>query len=149
MPDISKVLGTDTFWTELKERPAELARRICEVDVADLHGTLQRHSALRAWINAAHETAKIHEERCKWKLTRVRARVRFEIKEDPDLDARTVADLDAAVELHPDVVSATDTYLDAGGVRAALRAMSDAMEDRKDMLIQISANMRREYYDQS
>lgn len=143
-------LGSPAFWDMLESTPESLAFEVCKIDLVNLEQTLEKHPALRAWVNAAHETAKIQEERAKWVLTRVKAKTLLESKaeKDPHTDRpKTVAVLEAEVETHEDVLKATDEYLDACRVRSSLRAISDALEDRKDMLIQLGAKHRQEARD--
>lgn len=144
-------LGGAAFWEQLSDNPARLAAQVCLIDVHNMDRTLQRHASLRAWVNAQHETARVEEERAKWELTKTRARVLLQ-------DVRMTADsqtgktktkdvAEAEVELHDDVVACTEALLTAQQKRGALRAMADALEDRKDMLVQIAAKNRREQED--
>lgn len=143
-------LGSDAFWDRLDADPARLAAEVCAVDLVRLDETLQRHPALRAWVNAAHEAARIAEERAKWELTKARASalVRARAELDPvSKKAKAVAVLEAETELDAAVMELTAALLAAQERRGALRAMADALEDRKDMLIQIAAKARQEAKD--
>jgi hypothetical protein len=143
-------LGSVEFWERLVSDPARLAFELCRVDVNRLDLTLQRHPALRAWINAAHEAARIDEERARWDVTRTRAHVLLEARETLDgvtNKAKTVDVLNAEADGHADVAAAMGALLDAQRKRGALRAMADALEDRLQMLIQISAKQRVELRD--
>jgi hypothetical protein len=138
-------LGTQDFWKRLRSDPAQLAAEVCTVDVVALDETLQKHPALRAWVNAAHEVARIAEERLKWELTKTRAVVLLrEKKRGPN---KTVSVLEAEVDSSVEVEEATNKLLAQQEVRVALRAMANALEDRKDMLIQIAAKQRKELED--
>lgn len=143
-------LGTKEFWDRIRGNPGELAREICSIDLVNLDETLERHAGLRAWINAAFETARINEERAKWELSKVKARALLRIRGEPDPSTKktkTVQVIDAEVELDEEVVKATERYLTAGEIKGALRGMADALGDRKDMLVQISAKQRQELKD--
>lgn len=145
-------LGSAEFWERLTDDPAKLAAEVCLIDVAKLDDMLQRHPSLRAWINAAHEVARIGEERAKWELTKTKARVYLASKSEKDGHtgkAKTVGVIDAEVDSNEEVQKATAALLDSSQKRAALRAMADGLEDRKDMLIQIAAKRRLEMKDYS
>lgn len=152
-------LGSPEFWARLKADPAALAAQVCSIDLRNLDETLVTHPALRAWLNATHEVAKIEEEKAQWELTKVRAEVMLKAKSEEegaeaDVDgkgkpkaakkAKTVDVLKAEVEVHPDVVRATEEYHAALEKRSMLTAMTKALDDRLQMLIQVSANQRAE-----
>lgn len=139
-------LGSKEFWERLQSNPGALARDICQIDLVNLDRTLQEHPALRAWVNAAFETSRVAEERAKWELTKTRARTLMRVKSEPDGNGKpkTVQVIDAEVDNDEEVQKATDHYLHTQEIKGALRAMADALEDRKDMLIQISAKQRQE-----
>ena len=143
-------LGTGAFWKKLTDDPARLAAEVCSVDVVNLDDTLQHHAALRAWVSAAHETARINEERIKWEETKARAIALLAAKAIPDPDtgkSKTVAVLNAEVDLTKAVQTIVDRLHNQQEIRGTLRAMTNALEDRKDMLIQIAAKQRKELGD--
>ena len=143
-------LGTTAFWDRIKKDPARLASEVCSVDVINLDETLQHHAALRAWVNAAYETARIGEERIKWEETKARAIALLAAKAEPDPDTgkpKTVAVLNAEVDLTQEVQTIVDQLLNQQEMRGTLRAMTNALEDRKDTLIQIAAKQRKELGD--
>jgi len=146
-PDKMVELGSKEFWKSLDENPAALAHDVCSIDIRYLDETLEKHPGLRAWVNAAHEVARVQEERAKWEVTKTRAAMLLTAKQQKDLDTgkpKTVTVLEAEVEQHPDVIAAVEHLFKQQEVRGALRAMADALEDRKDMLIQIAAKQRKE-----
>ena len=143
-------IGSAEFWQRLHDEPGRLAAEICFIDVARLDEMLQRHPSLRAWVNSAHEVARVEEDRSKRELTKARARALLAAKAENDPNTnkgKTVAVLDAEVEQDKDVLDAMEAYLQVSEKRAALRAMADALDDRKDMLIQIAAKRRKEMED--
>ena len=143
-------LGSTDFWERLKTDPARLASEVCMVDVVTLDNTLQLHASLRAWVNASHEAARIQEERLKWEETKIRARAFMDSKAVADAitgKPKTVDALKADVDLNPIVQEAREALLDQQETRGAFRAMADALEDRLQMLIQISAKQRKEMKD--
>lgn len=145
-------LGDKEFWDRLSLEPEKLAAEICSVDVVNLEQTLQQQSALRAWVNAAHESARIQENKAEWELTKWRARAMLTAKEtkDPHTEKAKIADvLKAEVETHIEVVRCTEELFAAQEKRGVLRAMSGALEDRLQMLIQLSAKQRQEAKDHS
>lgn len=152
-------LGSPEFWARLQADPAALAAQVCSIDLRNLDDTLVSHPALRAWLNATHEVAKIEEEKAQWELTKARAEVMLRAKADEDAEpaetdskgkpkaakkAKTVDVLKAEVEVHPDVINATHFYHAALEKRSMLSAMTKALDDRLQMLIQVSANQRAE-----
>lgn len=140
-------LGSEEFWRRLAVEPTRLAAEVCFVDVTNLDATLQKHPSLRAWINAAYESARIEEERARWDVTRARALQMLAAKSALDEHTgkyKSVVVLEAEVDGSERVKETMDTLLAAQEKRGALRAMAQALEDRKDMLIQISAKQRQE-----
>lgn len=140
-------LGTPAFWDQIQSNPMVIAKAVAEIDLVDMERTLQTHPALRAWINAAHETTRIEEERAKWELSKTRAEALLRVKSTADPHtgkAKTVAVIDAEVETDLGVQDCQEVLLTISQKRAALRAMADSLEDRKDMLIQIAAKHRQE-----
>lgn len=133
-------LGSKDFWDMLAADPRKLAVEVCKVDIRMLDLTLQHHPALRAWVNAAHEMAKVEEERALWGLRVARARAVL-------ASAGTVQEREAQTELAEGVKVAQEAVFLAQEKRGALRAMASALEDRKDMLIQIAAKRRKEQDD--
>ena len=143
-------LGDEAFWASLTNDPARLAAEVCSIDLVNMEETLQKHASLRAWVNGAHEVARIAEERAKWDETRMRATVLLEAKRELDANTgkhKTVAVLEAEVIINQRVVDAMTVLFTQQEKRGALRAMSNALEDRKDMLIQIAAKQRKEIED--
>lgn len=143
-------LGSDAFWRQLESNPMNLAREVAEIDLIDLETTLQQHPALRAWVNAAYETARIEEERAKWELGKVKADILLRAKAESDPDtgkAKTVGVIDAEVNADPSVQEFEDALMAVSQKRGVLQAISRALEDRKDMLIQIAAKHRQESSD--
>jgi hypothetical protein len=56
----------------------------------------------------------------------------------------TVGDIDAAVELHPEMVEAGDKEIDAAVEKDRLRGVLDALRTKRDMLMQLGSKMRIE-----
>jgi hypothetical protein len=117
---------------------------VCAIDLVDLEATLYKHPGLRAWANAAHEVARVAEERAKWRVTTLRARKMLEAKTTPDGKSKTVSLLAAEVDTDPEVQAAETAWYDSMDERGALRAIASALEDRLQMLIQIAAKRRQE-----
>lgn len=145
-------LGTKEFWEQLSKDPAFLASQICLIDLTNLDQTLQNHPALRAWVNATYESSRIAKERAEWELTKARSGALLKAKEvdDPHTEkAKTVQVLQAEVELDAAVQASTELLFLAEDRCGSLKAMSTALEDRLQMLIQISAKQRQEMRDHS
>lgn len=143
-------LGGAQFWSDLRMDPKALAATVCHIDLNDLERTCQRHPALRAWINAAHETARMNEEKAEYALKLAQARALLQAKSEKDAHtdkAKTVQVLDAEVQLNEEVQRLTALLHAAQDERGGLRAMSNALEDRLQMLIQLSAKRRQEEQD--
>lgn len=140
-------LGSPQFWDALKTNPEQLAVTVCSINAADLDRTLQEHPALVAWVVAAHESAKIVEARARWELTKAEAIVtlRAKAQDDPDTEKpKTIQVLRAEVDASPEVGEATDHLFTTQERTAALRAMVEALRDRRDMLVQLAAKQRDE-----
>lgn len=143
-------LGSADFWTRVQSEPARLAAEVCTIDVANLDRTLEQHAALRAWVNATYEVARISVERAEWELTKARATILLRVKAivDPDTGkAKTMGVIDAEVVLSEEVQKATEDLRSVQERCVVLKAMSNALEDRRDMLIQIAAKQRKELED--
>lgn len=143
-------LGSAEFWSRLDREPERLAHEICSIDLTNLEQTLQQHSGLRAWLNAVYERMRIDEERAKWELTKTTAYTLLFAKETVDANTgkpKTVQILQAEVDTNPAVQEATTTLHALQQRRGAMRAITEALEDRKDMLIQIAAKHRQEAKD--
>lgn len=143
-------LGSKEWWDRFSIEPQKLAAEVCMVDVVNLDLTLQGHPSLRAWVNAVHEGARIEEEQAKWRVTKARALAFLKGKGSPDPDTgkgKTVDTLNAEADSDESVVQAQEELFAIQKKRGSLRAMADALEDRKDMLIQIAAKRRKEQED--
>ncbi len=140
-------LGNTAFWENFKTDPASLAALVCSVDVINLDRTLQQHSALRAWVGATYECARIEEEKLKWQVTKTRALALLFAKKEMDPDTnkpKALAVLAAEADIAESVQQAGAALHAQQEKRGALRAMDKALEDRKDMLVQIAAKQRKE-----
>ncbi len=145
-------LGNAKFWERLESDPKKLAMEVCLIDISNMNAALQKHAALRAWVNAAHESARIEEEQADYALTKAKATALLKAKEAKDKHTekpKTVEVLKAETELDDAVIAAQSEYFIYARKRGALRAMSQALEDRLQMLIQLSANQRKEIEDSS
>jgi len=146
-------LGSQEFWDRLTQHPAKLGAEVCMVDVVHLDRTLETHPALRAWVNATYEVARIQVERAEWEVTKARAIKLLDVKAQEDAakvgggKGKTVDLMKAEVEVSSTVQAAMEALLDAQEKCGALKAMANALEDRKDMLVQIAAKHRKEYDD--
>ncbi len=143
-------LGSTAFWERLQKDPGRMAHEVCSIDLVNLEITLQHHAALRAWVTAAHETHRILEERKKWELTKTKARIlklAREVKDEFTGKLKTTAVLEAERDDHPEVADAVEALLQQQQTRGTLRAMVEALGDRKDMLVQLSARQRKEMDD--
>lgn len=145
-------LGSKEFWDRLVEDPKKLASEVNSIDLVDLQTTLQRQSSLHAWVNAAYEAASIDEARVEREVDKARARALLKAKEEKDKDtgkAKTVEVLKAEVELDAEVDKLTEKLFIAQDKSGGLKAMSYALNDRLQMLIQIAAKHRAEYNDRN
>ena len=140
--ELSKYLGTEEFWARIRTDPAQLAAEVCSINIAKLDETLERHASLRAWVNAAFEVARINEARAKWEQTKAQARATITIKQSKP--SATVQMVEAERDLDPAIENATEHLFTQQEIRGGLHAMVSALEDRRDMLIQIAAKQRKE-----
>jgi hypothetical protein len=143
---LAKLLGTKEFWQRLRTSPAQLAAEVCSINIVQIDETLQMHASLRAWVNAALEVARIDEAKLTWHETKTRAAILLMLKRiDPDTNKpKTVTMLDAEAIQQPELQKITEQILKQKEITGGLKAIEKALEDRKDMLIQIAAKQRKE-----
>lgn len=140
-------LGSPEFWQRLASDPSALAAQVCSIDLVNLEKTLQHHAGLYAWVAASFEAAEIAEERAKWTLDKAHAIALLHAKQTPDPDtgkAKLADVLKAEAATSADVLHAKEEHLSVMEKVGALRAMSRALGDRRDMLVQLSAAQRAE-----
>lgn len=144
--DVKDLLGTKQFWKRLQEDPGDLNRELCSIHLEELDETLQTHASLRAWVNSAFELAVVEEAILKWEEKKLRAKELLNVdKTDPTTQkVKTIATMEAEVELTGSVRQATANVFAQQRVTGGLRALMKALDDRKDMLVQISAKQRKE-----
>lgn len=143
-------LGSTEFWQRLAADPKALALEVCTIDAVDLERTMYQHPGLRAWVNAACEVARVEKGRAEFGITKARAVAFLKAKEAPDQQTNKQKNADtckAEADASPEVEAAYERLFSADDQYGALRAMSTALEDRKDMLVQISAKRRQEARD--
>lgn len=143
-------MGSPAFWQRLANDPRLLAAQVCSIDAVNIELTCQQHAALRAWVNAAYEVARTEEMKAEFEQTRARARALLEAQKTLSAATgkpKTVDVMKAEMELTAEVIAADDAYLVAREKVAALKAMSNAGEDRLQMLVQLAARQRQEIRD--
>lgn len=137
-------LGSPEFWEQLEANPSRLAAAVCFIDATRLNQTMEGQPGLRAWVSAAYEVARSEESSAKWEVTKARARALIHAKQTKDEGGKSRTDKTAEAEADLAIDAEMQRLIAAEKKRGALRALSTAMEDRKDMLIQLSANRRQE-----
>lgn len=121
--------------------PAEIASYVT-VNEADIRETLSRHSGIYAYVAVQYREAKVEVARAKREVDRVRASVFNYIQEqDPGL---AIGKTERRVETNERVEEAEAALRKAELREGRLRAASEALEHRKDMLQNIAAILRRE-----
>jgi hypothetical protein len=141
-------LGTPAFWAELETNPARLAAEVCTIDLVNMQQTLQQHASLYAWVAATFESASVAVERAEWNVTTLKAHALLEIKATPDPHTnkpKVVDVIKSEADVHPTVQAAMAEYLKAREKKGVLQAMTKALADRRDMLVQLSAKQREEH----
>lgn len=94
-----------------------------------------------AWYSTMYEFAAQQEDRLKLELQRVSAFVEQEIRATT-MSKVTEKSVSAMVTTHYDVVAAHDALMEAQLITGFLKAARDAMSHRRDMLVQLGANVR-------
>jgi hypothetical protein len=141
-------LGSPQFWDELEANPQRLAALVCAIRLDRLEQALQTQASVRAWINAVFERVKIEESEAEWEVTKARARALIAARSEKEDGKPPIAEIiKARAEIDPDVVAATKVWFDAQKKRGALKGLVTGLEDRVQMLQQLSANNRAEWRD--
>lgn len=108
-----------------------------------------RASADLAYWNECFAVALKRHLRAKVAAERARAMATIAIREANAGVKMTVADLEARVELDPDVIAATDECVEAEADRSHMRVRAEAVSAKKDMLQSLGAKLREEMRDPS
>lgn len=143
-------LGSPAFWARLASDPKALAVEVCTIDLVDLERTLYQHPGLRAWVGVACEDARVAKSRAEWNVKRSEAQAFITAKGELDEQTKKPKNADtckAEATLSPAVEVAMLALFAADEKYGAFRAMTSALEERSQMLVQISARRRQEARD--
>jgi len=108
-----------------------------------------RAAADLAYWNERFAVALKRHLRAKVAADRARAMATIGIREVNAGVKMTVADLEARVELDPDVISTVDECVEADAARSHMRVRAEAVAAKKDMLQSLGAKLREEMRDPS
>lgn len=140
-------MSTDTPKSTLVQfiDPEEM-KRATDIDLADLTGAMQKHAAIVVEFGVRSVKAKRQYEGWKNKLEVIEAMLenhyRKTLKEENP--KTTEAQIRAAVVADPRYRGASDTVADAQEIYRYTEIAVNAMEQRKDMLLQIARDAARE-----
>lgn len=140
-------LGSADFWNRLATDPKQLAMEVCTIDLNDLERTMYQHAGLRAWIGTVCENARVEKSKAEWRLEKAQASAFLTAKgaNDPQTNKpKNVDTCKAEALLSPEVEAAQQALFGADEKYGALKAMVSALEERKDMIVQIAAKRRQE-----
>ena len=126
----------------LAAMPEAYVAELCRIDLADIMGTLEMHSALYAYASATHEMAKVAEVQAKAEMEKVKAQTFLDLAaRDPSLPVNR---LERTVEVDPAYQTLVSRYHAALRQAGILKALVGGLDHRRDMLIQIASRQRRE-----
>lgn len=127
--------------------PDKEAARICEINLADLVGTMQRHPGVVAYVHAQYEAARIKEALTRQKFENVKAAIADQLAKTPVESTGkmpSVAAVEMAVKNDLNVQQAYQKYLQAVGETSLFKPIITGLEHRRDMLVQIASRQRQE-----
>lgn len=123
------------------EDKAEAAAKVVMISLNDLEGTLANHPSLYAYAATEYAIAESARVRAEVEVKRAKARA---VKTLLNLgNSKTAAD--RLIEVDPGVVEAGETLQTHTERAAVLRAVVQALDHRKDMLVNLSARTRRTF----
>jgi hypothetical protein len=130
-------------WEALNgDDPAAEIARVCAIDVTDMETVMQAHPALFGYASASYEVARAQQSTAEWSLDRTKAAV-FEEKKAEDPKA-SVSGIKEVLENDPKVIAASNEVLQSTRRALLLKSLVNALDHRRDMIIQISARHREE-----
>lgn len=116
-----------------------------EIEIKDCKEALTTHADLFLKYAQMYANASVKKDEAKWQADKVYAIVREGLRRDVEGKV-TEARLDVMAESHPEYVHAKEEYLKASEEETGLKLAIQALSIRKDMLINLSANLREEVY---
>ena len=126
----------------LASMPEAYVAELCRIDLADIMGTLEMHSALYGYAVATHELAKVAEVQARAEADRMKAQTFLDIAaRDPSLPVNR---LERMVEVDATYQTLLARYHAALRQAGILKALVAGLDHRRDMLIQIASRQRRE-----
>jgi len=122
-------------------------RREISVSVTNLDNCMMEQASLRAYHGEQAAHADAQHSRLKLRHEVVEARLydkhRRTLAADPTLKV-TEKMVENAVKQDPEYVSSKNRVIEAETIAAVRRSCTDALKDRKDMLVQLGADRREE-----
>lgn len=119
-----------------------------DVNKTEINEELSGQPASFAWYATLHELAKSKVQTLKYQLELLESQLDQDFRKNWDAKVgnikMTEASLQAVIKATPDYQELMETYLEAQKNQGILGVAKQAFEQRKDMLISISANMRGE-----
>lgn len=137
-PDLSQILDNGTDETIVRRQVSEY----CRINLANLDEALQRQPSLFAYASACFEMAKVNEAKAKWDME-VALSQAFQVFMDQD-SKMTVGAAEKKMKSVPSVQEAVRVYHQAMQLCARLKGLTNGLEHRRDMLVQLSARERQE-----
>lgn len=135
------MVDLDTFVKRLRQHPEkapEFASHITEINEQNLRQELEEQAALFAWWTTKYALARQRAAELEDKYEKRKAAAVNNSTEDRITAAKEEA------KSQPQVVEAREAYQSAERDRRMFKAIVDALKQRKDMLIQLSAHKRTE-----
>jgi hypothetical protein len=127
---------------KLANAPEEEIARVARINLADLTSTMETHAALYGFAAARYERAKVEEIQAKAEVERTRADVFLSIAaSDPSM---AVNRLERRVETSEELRKAITAYHTAARNAGDLKALVNALDHRRDMIVQIASRQKKE-----
>jgi hypothetical protein len=121
----------------------EISDSIVKFDKNNINGELERQASIYSYYVGLLGTAKNDMDKAGLKLVQFMAETRKEQKENAS-GKYTAKDLDDYVMAHPDYFLLVETANDAQFKYSLIKGLVQSLDQKKDMLVQLSANSRAE-----
>lgn len=136
----------------LREAPADEIVRVVSINVGDIQATMAKQPALFGYVSALSEGAGIEAQKCKREVERAKADVDVAISAYFKANTgnpvgrleKEVDDVDTVKAARAVLYAAQDRLDAANAKHSYLVALTKSLEQRRDMLVQISAGQNRE-----
>lgn len=124
----------------LRDNPAFEVARICQIDTRDLDRALMTQAGLAAYAYSLHESARAAEQEAKYAYERAKAEEFSRLRDG----GAAIGQANEQAELGEAVSAARQAAMAKEATTRQYYALVRGLEQRRDMLIQLSARQRQE-----